>query len=257
MLIKWVGSKRRLLPELEKLFPKNFKDYHEPFLGSGAVFFHLKPERALLLDTNKELIHFYRVVRAFPEELMKKVDEFKVDEETYYYVRSLNPKNLDPITRAARFLYLNKTAYNGLWRVNAKGEFNVPFGKYKKVKFYDRDKLLEASELLKKATLLAEDFSLVLEFAEKGDFVYLDPPYYGNFSRYTDNDFTEEDHVRLSQVFKELDKIGCFVMLSNSNDLFIRSLYDGYRIIEIQAPKSVSCKADGRKPVKEIVVVNY
>ena len=261
-LIKWAGGKQRLLTVYRKLFPKEFKNYHEPFLGSGAVFFYLRPKKAVLIDKNEELINFYRVVRDFPEELMELVLSYKVSKEFYYEIRSLNPRELNEIQRAARFLYLNKTAYNGLWRVNSKGEFNVPFGRYKKVKFFDRDNLLRASELLKRATIICGDFEEVLNYVNKGDFVYMDPPYYplsetSNFSNYTSDGFSKEDHIRVYNTFKKLDEVGCFVMLSNSDTEFIRNLFKDYSIIEVKAPRFINCKAEGRKPITELVIRNY
>lgn len=261
-LIKWAGGKRNLLSVYKKLFPKRFNTYHEPFFGSGAVFFYLIPKEAVIIDKNEELINFYKVVRDYPEELMKLVSTYEVNEEFYYKMRSLNPKNLDEIQRAARFLYLNKTAYNGLWRVNSKGEFNVPFGKYKRVKFFDRENLLIASELLKRATILCGDFEEVLNYVKKGDFIYMDPPYYpisntANFRNYTDNGFSEEDHMRVYKVFKKLDELGCYVMLSNSNTQFVRKLFKDFNIVEVKAPRFINCKAEGRKPITELVIRNY
>ena len=261
-LLKWAGGKRNLLKVYKKFFPKRFKTYLEPFLGSGAVFFLLKPQRAVLIDKNEELIDFYEVVRDQPEELMELVSTYKVDREFYYQIRELDPKKLSKLERAVRFLYLNKTAYNGLWRVNSKGKFNIPFGRYKKVKFFDRENLLRASELLKKAVILCVDFEKVLDFAQKGDFVYLDPPYYplsetSNFRNYTSEGFSKEDHLRVYKVFKTLTERGCYVMLSNSNSPFIRELYKDFVITEVLSPRFINSKANGRKPIVELVIRNY
>jgi DNA adenine methylase len=261
-LVKWAGGKRNLLKVYKKLFPKRFNNYHEPFLGSGAVFFFLKPQKAVLIDKNEELINFYEVVRDHPLELMELISTYKVDKDFYYRIRELEPKNLSKIERAARFLYLNKTAYNGLWRVNSKGKFNVPFGRYKKVKFFDRENLLKASKLLKNAVLLCLDFEEVVKYAQKGDFVYLDPPYYplsetSNFRNYTSEGFSKEDHLRVYKVFKTLTEKGCFVMLSNSNSPFIRELFKDFVITEVFANRFINSKADGRKPIIELVIRNY
>jgi DNA adenine methylase len=261
-LVKWAGGKRNLLKVYKKLFPKRFNNYHEPFLGSGAVFFFLKPQKAVLIDKNEELINFYEVVRDHPLELMELISTYKVDKDFYYRIRELEPKNLSKIERAARFLYLNKTAYNGLWRVNSKGKFNVPFGRYKKVKFFDRENLLKASKLLKNAVLLCSDFEEVVKYAQKGDFVYLDPPYYplsetSNFRNYTSEGFSKEDHLRVYKVFKTLTEKGCFVMLSNSNSPFIRELFKDFVITEVFANRFINSKADGRKPIIELVIRNY
>ncbi|RTZ59862.1 MAG: DNA adenine methylase [Gammaproteobacteria bacterium] len=261
-LIKWAGGKRNLLKIYKKLFPKKFNRYHEPFLGSGAVFFFLRPKKAVLIDKNEELINFYEVVRDHPLELMELVSTYKVDKDFYYQIRELDPKKLSKIERAARFLYLNKTAYNGLWRVNSKGKFNVPFGRYKKVKFFDRENLLRASELLKNAVILHSDFEEVTKYAQKGDFVYLDPPYYpisetSNFRNYTSKGFSKEDHLRVYKVFRTLTEKGCYVMLSNSNSPFIRELFKDFVITEVFANRFINSKAEGRKPIIELVIRNY
>ena len=261
-LIKWAGGKRNLLKVYKKFFPREFNNYHEPFLGSGAVFFFLKPKKAFLIDKNEELINFYEVVRDNPLELMALVSTYKVEKDFYYKIRELDPKKLSKVERAARFLYLNKTAYNGLWRVNSKGKFNVPFGKYKKVKFFDKENLLKASKLLKNAFLLCADFEEVVKYAKQGDFVYLDPPYYpisetSNFRNYTSEGFSEEDHLRVFKVFKTLTEKGCLVMLSNSNSPFIRELFKDFVITEVFANRFINSKADGRKPIIELVIRNY
>jgi DNA adenine methylase len=261
-LIKWAGGKRNLLKVYKKFFPKTFNKYCEPFLGSGAVFFYLQPQKAVLIDKNEELINFYEVVRDNPEQLMELISTYPVSKEFFYQIRELNPSKLSKIERAARFLYLNKTAYNGLWRVNSKGKFNVPFGKYKKVKFFDRENFLKASKILKNVVLLCDDFERVLDFASEGDFVYLDPPYYplsntSNFTSYTGEKFSEEDHYRVYKVFKTLADRGCHVMLSNSNAPFIRELFKDFHITEVLAPRFINSKAEGRKPIIELVIRNY
>jgi len=261
-LIKWAGGKRNLIKVYKYLFPKKFNKYCEPFLGSGAVFFFLKPSKAVLIDKNEELINFYEVVRDKPQELMELVSTYKVDKGFYYWIRSLEPEKLSKVERAARFLYLNKTAYNGLWRVNSKGKFNVPFGRYKNVKFFEEENLLRASEALKNAKLICGDFEEVLKYAKKGDFIYLDPPYYpisdtANFKNYTSDGFTDEDHVRVYKVFKALTERGCYVMLSNSNAPFIRDLFKDFVITEVLANRFINSKADGRKPIVELVIRNY
>lgn len=261
-LIKWAGGKRNLLKVYRNLFPKKFNKYCEPFLGSGAVFFFLKPKSAVLIDKNEELINFYEVVRDNPWELMELISTYKVDKEFYYRIREQEPSKLGKVERAVRFLYLNKTAYNGLWRVNSEGKFNVPFGRYKKVKFFERENILKASELLKKVKLICGDFEEVLKYAQKGDFVYLDPPYYpisetANFKSYTSDGFSEEDHMRVYEVFKALDNMECYVMLSNSNTSFIRQLFKEYNITEVPANRFINRKADGRGQIIELVIRNY
>ncbi|KUK11025.1 MAG: DNA adenine methylase [Clostridia bacterium 41_269] len=261
--VKWAGGKAQLIPQFEPLLPKEeYNFYIEPFVGGGAVFFHLIPQQAVLIDSNEELINFYLVVRDNLEELLSDLRKHRNTEEYYYYIRALEPKTLSPVERASRFLYLNKTAYNGLWRVNSRGEFNVPYGKYKNPRIIDEPNLWRVSHALKNAQIICGDFSLVLEFAQAGTFVYLDPPYHplsetANFTSYTSDAFGTEDQKRLAEVFRELDRRGCLVMLSNSDTEFIRRLYSEYEIQVVYARRSINCKPDGRGPVTELVIRNY
>lgn len=226
------------------------------------MFFRLEPRRAFLSDANEELVNFHRVVRDRPMELLEDVERHERTTEHYYAIRSQDPSTLSEVQRASRFLYLNKTCYNGLYRVNKKGEFNVPFGGEKSAKRIDKDNLLRASEALRKAEILCGDFPLALDAAMSGAFVYLDPPYYpisptANFTRYTQEDFTEEDHLRLRDVFGQLDDRGCLVAMSNSDTPFIRDLYQGYDVKVVRAPRSISCKGHARDRVTELVIRNY
>lgn len=234
--VKWAGGKRQLIPQLEPMLPKNsYRLYLEPFFGGGALFFHLFPSEAVLIDNNGELMNFYAVVRDNLEQLLVDLRKHKNTAEYYYRIRSLNVENLSPIERASRFLYLNKTAYNGLWRVNSSGKHNVPFGRYKNPRIVDEQNLRLVSRALKRAVLVHSDFSLVLEYAVPGSFVYFDPPYHplsdtANFTSYTAESFNADDQKRLVAVFRELDRKGCAVMLSNSDTPFIRELYSDYDI---------------------------
>ncbi|QUL99287.1 MAG: DNA adenine methylase [Candidatus Fermentithermobacillus carboniphilus] len=261
--VKWAGGKTGLIPQFEPLFPrKEFGLYAEPFVGGGAVFFHLLPPKAILIDSNEELINFYLVVRNNLEELLSDLKKHKNTSEYYYSIRALDPQVLSPVERASRFLYLNKTAYNGLWRVNSQGKHNVPFGRYKNLKIVDEPNLRLVSAALKSAEILCDDFSRVLDFARAGTFVYLDPPYYplsdtANFTSYTADAFGAQDQERLAGVFKELDKRGCLVMLSNSDTPFIRQLYSGYDIQVVYARRAINCRADRRGPITELVIRNY
>jgi len=174
----------------------------------------------------------------------------------------MEPEQMDPVARALRFLYLNKTAYNGLWRVNRQGRHNVPFGRYKNPKIVDETNLRAVSEALKKAEILLDDFSRVLDFARCGDFVYCDPPYHpvsrtADFTDYTAESFGLEDQKRLAQVFRELDQRGCLVMLSNSDTAFVRDLYVGYDVRVVYAKRAINCQAEGRGPISELVIRNY
>lgn len=261
--VKWAGGKTGLIPQFEPLFPKiEFTLYAEPFVGGGAVFFHLLPPKSILIDSNEELINFYLVVRDNLEELLADLKKHKNTKEYYYSIRALDPQALSPVERASRFLYLNKTAYNGLWRVNSQGKHNVPFGRYKNPKIVDELNLRLVSEALRTAEVLCDDFSRVLDFARAGTFVYLDPPYYplsdtANFTGYTADAFGARDQERLAGVFRELDRRGCLVMLSNSDTPFIRQLYSGYDIQVVYARRAINCRADRRGPITELVIRNY
>lgn len=261
--IKWAGGKSQLIPQFIPLFPKyEYKVYIEPFVGGGAVFFHLLPKRAILIDNNPELINFYLVLRDNLEDLIESLKKHKNTSEYYYKIRSLKPEDLDPVSRASRFLYLNKTAYNGLWRVNSNGEFNVPYGRYKNPKILDEENLRIASSVLQGVEIIAGDFSLAGEYIEKNTFIYFDPPYHpisktANFTGYTVNSFNEEEQKRLAKFFREMDKRGCLLMLSNSDTDFIRELYKDYDIQIVKARRAINCRADRRGPITELVIRNY
>ncbi|SHE99390.1 DNA adenine methylase [Desulfofundulus australicus DSM 11792] len=260
--VKWAGGKSQLISQFEPLFPKEYSLYVEPFVGGGAVFFHLLPPRAVLIDSNDELINFYLVVRDDLEALLQDLKRHENTAEYYYRIRALDPDQLTPVERASRFLYLNKTGYNGLWRVNSRGQHNVPFGRYKNPKIVDEPNLRLVSGALKKAEIICDDFSQVLDCAAPGAFVYLDPPYHplsetANFTSYTPDAFGEDDQRRLAEVFRELDRRGCLVMLSNSDTPFIRELYKNYDIQVVYAKRAINCRADKRGPISELVIRNY
>jgi len=259
---KWAGGKTQLLSQLRPLFPKRFDLYLEPFVGGGAVFFDLQPDRAVLIDSNFELINFYQVVKNNLDELLQDLEQHKNEKDYYYKVRSLDPEQMASIERASRFLFLNKTCFNGLWRVNKKGKFNVPFGRYKSPNFRDEKNLRLVNIALQNAEIRCDDFSVVLEYATPGSFVYLDPPYHplsetANFTSYTKDSFGEEDQRRLAKVFRELDAKHCNVMLSNSDTDFIRGLYKGYDVKVVYAKRAINSKGTKRGPIKELVVRNY
>ena len=267
--LKWAGGKSSLLRQFTEFFPQEIDRYFEPFLGGGAVFFHLKhrvPDmRAFLRDGNKELINCFRIVRDRPLDLMSLLDEharaFRVDGDPYYYSVRKQHDLTDDLARAARTIFLNKTCYNGLWRVNAKGEFNTPVGSNKNPNLYDRRNLLAASAALQHAQLEVQDFRKVLDEARRGDFVYFDPPYlpisvYSDFKRYTPDQFREADQVELAQLFRALDAKGCRVVLSNSEHPRIRELYADFNIAVVSAPRFINCKAKGRGNIAELVITN-
>ena len=260
--IKWAGGKSQLLARFKDFFPAHFDLYIEPFLGGGAVFFHLLPLNAVLIDNNEELINLYQVIRDDLEKLLSSLEEHQNTAEYFYKIRALNPQQLAKIERASRFLYLNKTAYNGLYRVNKQNKFNVPFGYYQKPRIKDEENLRQVQYALKNAAIILGDFTLALHYAKKAAFVYLDPPYQplsktANFTGYTSEGFDEDSQVRLAELFYQLDKEGCLVMLSNSDTPFIRNLYEDYFIDEVFARRSVNSKADKRGAISELIIRNY
>lgn len=268
-LVKWAGGKKQLLEQFKPFFPEKIETYFEPFVGGGAVaFFLLKnhPEikKIYLSDTNEELITTYNAVKNNVEELIKLLKEYKIkhNEKFYYKIRAKNIKNLNPTEVAARFIYLNRTCFNGLYRVNSKGQFNVPIGSYKNPGILNEESLREISGFLQKDDIKVAQFFNAIKEAKKGDFVYFDPPYYPlkkgkSFTTYTKEQFLEKEQELLAQVFRDLDKRGCKVMLSNSDTEFIRKLYKGYSIKTVNASRMINCDATKRGKISEIVVTNY
>lgn len=263
-VIKWAGGKRQMIDRYREFFPEGFKAYHEPFFGGGAVFFHLIPPVSYLSDSNEELINMYLVIQNKVDQLIEDLSRHQNHREYYYQIRALDVKTLTDVQRASRLIYLNKTCFNGLYRVNRKGEFNVPFGSYKRPRFIDVELLLAANRVLQRAVLMAGDFEMVLENACPGDFVYLDPPYYplsrtANFTDFTDQSFTARDHERLARIFDQLARRGCLVMLSNSDTPFVRELFGEYQkgIIHLTANRSINSKGDKRGPVGELLVCSW
>ncbi len=264
--LKWAGGKSRLLKQYSPLFPRRdqIRRYYEPFLGSAAVFFHLQPKDALLADVNENLVEIYRVVQNDVEDLVDLLGRYINDEDEFYRVRSQRPAELTSVERAARLIYLNKTCYNGLYRENKRGEFNVPFGRYKNPAICDPTRLRIASSALQGVDLQVGDFDKIVAPADSGDFVYFDPPYAplsttSNFTSYNRHGFDEDDQRRLSAAFDDLSSRGCLLMLSNSNARLVHELYGGkkYRLIEIKARRSINSKANGRGPVTELLIINY
>jgi len=271
-ILKWAGGKRQILGEILSLFPHDYasRTYHEPMVGGGAVVFAISPRKGTINDLNDRLMRFYEVVRDFPHELIEENKRHKNTREYYYRARKeFNELAFKtPLTKeekireASLFLYLNRTCYNGLYRVNAKGEFNVPFGRYTNPDFVREKQILEASRVLKNLKLLNKDFNYILEEAEAGDLVYFDPPYEpvsetSNFTQYTCNGFDFEHQRRLRDVCVELDKKGVYFVLSNSWAEPVRRLYEGmFEVIQIKARRDISAKVESRKPVYEILVTN-
>jgi len=260
--VKWAGGKGQLVEQLAARMPERYSGYHEPFVGGGALFFYLTPERAFLSDLNEELINAFLVVRNDCEALLKSLKQHKNSAEYYYRIRALDPEDLDPVERASRFIYLNKTCYNGLYRVNRQGKFNVPFGRYKNPVYADEYQLRLSSKALQHAEIKSADFEIVLEQAKAGDFVYFDPPYQpisetSNFTSYTADAFDGNQQQRLAIVFRELDRRGCFLMLSNSDSPLVHELYRGFRVETVMAKRYINCKGERRGAIPEALVLNY
>jgi DNA adenine methylase len=265
--IKWVGGKRQLLTQLLPLLPKSYNNYYEPFFGGGALFFSLKPLNANIYDSNPELINLYKVIKNKPSELIELLHQHVNEHDYFYKIRALDRdevvfKSLSDVERASRFVYLNKTAYNGLWRVNSKGQNNVPYGRYVNPMIVDAENILNCSIALKTAKIQCSDFTGITNSISKDDFVYFDPPYYpinitSNFTSYTKSGFDEEMQYKLKELCDYLNKIGAKFMLSNSHTPLIQNLYKDYIQTEVQASRAINCKASGRGKIKEIVVRNY
>ncbi len=266
--LKWAGGKTQLANALLARMPLVFNVYHEPFVGSGALFFRLyreqKMRRAVLSDLNAELIDTYRAIRDDVSEVIRFLSEFPHTKEFYYAIREKDPWQLSLAERAARMIYLNKTGYNGLYRVNRQGNFNVPFGRYKSPKYLDPENLLAVSQALQEVDLLCEPFETVLERAAPGDWVYFDPPYVplsetANFTSYYANGFGLSDQERLRDVCVELSKNKVYVMLSNSDTEIVRSLYglSCFTISEVLANRAINCNGAKRSKVTELVITNY
>lgn len=266
--LKWAGGKTQLLSQFEPFFPQRIERYIEPFVGSGAVFFYaaerFRPKRVVLSDGNEELINTYIAVRDDVEGLIALLEGHRRRHSRphYYRVRATELSGLSPTERAARLIYLNKTCYNGLYRVNAKGEFNVPMGSYKNPKIFDAENLRLASEALRGIDIQVRRFTDFVPSAKGGDFFYFDPPYHpisrtSSFTAYTPGAFGEEDQERLAEVYRALDGRGCRLMLSNSDCGFVRGLYKGFRIETVRARRAINSNGRGRGEVAELLVLNY
>ena len=270
--LKWAGGKGQMLAQYEAFFPAEAGGaYFEPFVGSGAVFFHLQPrglfERYVLSDANAELVNLYQVVRDQPDALLDCLRDHAArhSADYYYTVRALDRDaawaGASPLERAARMLYLNRTCYNGLWRVNGRGHFNVPLGRYRTPDIYRPEKIHAASQALQAATLTAQPFDAVLDRAQPGDFVYFDPPYVpvsqtANFTGYSADSFGEAEQRHLAEVFAALAAQGCRVMLSNSDTPLVHELYADFRIEKVAARRAINSKAGRRGQVYEVVVLS-
>jgi len=270
--LKWVGGKTQLLPELRKFYPKSYGTYFEPFVGGGAVFFDLKPKKSVLNDINKTLIRCYEDVKKRPEQVIKTLHDLEIKyknenddgrKDLYYEIRAkFNQLPSDSFEKGILLMFLNKTCFNGMYRENSEGGFNVPFGSYKNPTLLDESNVRAASQLLRGASLLSVDFNQAVAKAKKGDFIYFDPPYYplnhtSKFTHYNGNGFHEHEQKKLRDLFADLNKKGCKVMLSNSFTPFIKNLYKDFYKHEVWASRAINCKATGRGKIREYVIVNY
>ncbi|MBW4552629.1 MAG: DNA adenine methylase [Aphanocapsa sp. GSE-SYN-MK-11-07L] len=261
--LKWAGGKGQLLTQYLPYFQQNYTTYYEPFLGGGAVFFHLQPQRAVLTDINPALVNVYCCVRDQVEPLIGLLQQHQTQHspEYYYQVRSSLPDT--KLAQAARLLYLNKTCFNGLYRENAKGEFNVPIGRYKQPMICNPGLLRAASAALQACQIAVCSFEAVLENANReGDFVYFDPPYYplsptSNFTAYSRHSFGPEQQTQLRDTFAILAQRGVKVMLSNSDCDFIRQLYQDFHIHRVVASRAINVNAQRRGKISELLITSY
>ena len=270
--VTWVGGKRQLLKQFKEMnlyppegFDPSINQYFEPFVGGGAVFFDLIPKYARLSDLNHELITTYQVIKNDVESLISHLQRHQVSKDYFLKMRSMNIADLNNIEIASRFIFLNRTGFNGMYRVNKKGQFNVPFGKYSNPLICDEANLRRASQALQSVTIEHADYQSVLDYAKRGDFIYFDPPYHpisktASFTSYTANSFSEADQVALRDVYVELHHRGCYVMLSNSNADFVNQIYaniPGVKINKVLASRAINSNTTKRGKIKEVLITNY
>jgi len=266
--LKWAGGKRQLLPFIHKYLPRKYNNYFEPFVGAGALLFDLKPTSAFINDINEELINCYDVIRDFSEELIADLIKHKNNSDYFYDLRKTDRgtsfSDLTNIQRASRIIYLNKTCFNGLFRVNSQGQFNAPFGSYKKPNIVNETVIRSVSRYLRKNNVTTSnvDFSVVVQQAGRGDFIYLDPPYdpiseTASFTGYSLGQFNRNEQVRLRDCFNELTVRGCKVMLSNSSTKFVADLYADFNIIPVNANRNINSVGSSRQKVEELLILNY
>lgn len=266
--LKWVGGKRQLMPEIKALLPKQYSTYYEPFVGGGAVLFSVQPKKAVINDFNEELINTYQVIKNSPHELIKNLAKHLNEPDYFYQIRELDRssdfKRLTDIERASRLIYLNKTCYNGLYRVNQAGEFNTPFGRYKNPNIVNQITIEAVSNYLNQnqVSIVHGDFEDSLRNIRKGAFVYFDPPYdpiskSSNFTGYVQGGFDGFEQERLKALCDKLHDRGVKFMLSNSSTPLIKSLYKDYQINTVKANRTINAVASSRGAVDEVLVRNY
>ena len=261
-ILKWAGGKTQLLSEITARMPESYNKYIEPFVGGGALFFRLNAQKAVIADSNPELINMYIEVARHVDCVIEALHEYKNDDDMFYEVRAKDWTECDKTQAAARMIYLNRTCFNGLYRLNRKGQFNTPFGKYKNPVICNESKLIAASNVLKHAEIICGDYLDVLkEYAQKNDFIFLDPPYvpiseYADFKRYTKEQFYEDDQRNLAEKVIELVSKGCRVMVTNSNHPLVHELYGGFKIEIIQTRRNINRNGDKRNG-EDVIVTTY
>lgn len=266
-IIKWVGGKRQLIEQIKKYMPKKFNNYFEPFIGGGALFFELNKENSVINDFNPELTNMYEIIKTNPYDLIKDLKKHKNTESYYYKMRELDRNSsyekLSKVEKASRLIFLNRTGFNGLYRVNSKGQNNVPFGKYSNPLIVDEENILSCHKGLQTTAILTGDFENIKAYIKQGDFIYLDPPYVpvsdtANFTSYTSQGFDSNMQIRLKEFCDYINSIGTYFMMSNSYTEVILELYKDYTIKIVEANRALNCKASERKnKVKEVLVFNY
>ncbi|MCS7014707.1 MAG: DNA adenine methylase [Gemmatales bacterium] len=266
--LKWAGGKGRITHRLVAAKPRCFFTYHEPFLGSGALFFHLYREKlirhAVLSDINAELIDTYQAIRDHFNEVIRLLRDYPYSKEFYYEIRQKDPQTLTLPERAARMIYLNKTGYNGLYRVNSAGKFNVPFGRHRRPRYFDPENLRAVSQALQEVTLLCTSFETVLDRSQPGDWIYFDPPYVplsrtANFTEYSAHGFGQAQQQMLRSICIELTKRGIYITLSNSDTSYVRNLYSmpEFTIDSVFVGRAINCQGTKRRKVSELIITNY
>lgn len=264
--LKWAGGKKQLLPELLARIPEHFERYFEPFIGGGALFFALQPQKAVISDINPDLVNVYQVIQSNLGALIQDLKKHPYEKEYFYNLRNLDRSSScqtwDPIQKASRFIYLNKTCFNGLYRVNSEGHFNTPFGSYKNPTIVDEMNLRACSQALQGVEISVGCFNSVLEKAQKNDFIYFDPPYLpltdtANFTAYSRDGFDLEMQIKLRDLCLDLDQRGIKFMASNSSAPLILDLYQDFSIELVDATRAINSKVDLRGKIKEVIITNY
>lgn len=259
--LKWAGGKRKLLPVLLRYLPRAFRDYHEPCLGGGALFFTLRARhdgKMYLSDVNPDLVCAYQMVRDRPARLLSALQEMDVSEERYLKLAAMDPDHMSPLARAARCIYLNRCGFNGLWRVNQSGKFNTPWAGYRNPFSPVPDLVLRANAALQGAVVKLWDAAMAMELANPGDLVYLDPPYDGTFAAYSPGGFDARAQERIAKAAHAAAERGVLVMASNADTPRVRQLYKGFRLVRVTAPRSISCKASTRTTAQpELLMLSW